>query len=185
MRHVFTAANTVPRRVEPWRYAASFPNCDRSLQSCRPPKPLSPRSRGVSQKPAPSPSFSDLVGMNHAADKKKLGSSVVARWYVSAASHTKARNMRYLAAALIILLAGPAVGQQHHHEEAPYTGQHQREIKALSEQQLEDLRAGRGMGFALSPKSTATPVRCTCWSLLLALGCQPTRPSASKSSTTR
>ena len=65
--------------------------------------------------------------------------------------------MRYLAAALIILLAGPAVGQQHHHEEAPYTGQHQREIKALSQQQLEDLRAGRGMGFALSAELNGYP----------------------------
>jgi len=49
------------------------------------------------------------------------------------------------------------VGQQHHHEEAPYTGQHQREIKALSEQQLEDLRAGRGMGFALSAELNGYP----------------------------
>lgn len=35
-------------------------------------------------------------------------------------------------------------------ETSPYAGMQNRGLKALSEQQIEDLRAGRGMGFALA-----------------------------------
>ena len=38
---------------------------------------------------------------------------------------------------------------------------HQREVKALSDQQISDLRAGRGMGLALAAELNGYPGRCT------------------------
>jgi hypothetical protein len=57
------------------------------------------------------------------------------------------------------LLAGPAVAQHHGHShgQTPYTGLHQRAIKALSDQQVADLRAGRGMGLALAAELNGYP----------------------------
>ena len=46
-----------------------------------------------------------------------------------------------------------AFGQGHH----PYTGLEQRAVKALSEQQIADLRAGRGMGLALPAELNGYP----------------------------
>ena len=60
-------------------------------------------------------------------------------------------------AALLIVLAGPAMAQQHQHGQSPYAGLEQREIKALSEQQIADLRAGRGMGLALAAELNGYP----------------------------
>ena len=60
-------------------------------------------------------------------------------------------------AALLVLLAGPAVAQQHQHGTSPYAGFAQREVKALSDQQLSDLRAGRGMGLALPAELNGYP----------------------------
>jgi hypothetical protein len=65
--------------------------------------------------------------------------------------------MRLRYAALIMLaLAGPA-GAQHQHNVAPYAGLQQRAVKALSDQQLSDLRAGRGMGLALAAELNGYP----------------------------
>ena len=47
----------------------------------------------------------------------------------------------------------------------PYTGLEQRPIKALSEQQVDDLRAGRGMDWPSPPNSTAILARATFLSL--------------------
>jgi Spy/CpxP family protein refolding chaperone len=41
--------------------------------------------------------------------------------------------------------------------EPPYSGMHTRSIKALSEQQVADLRAGRGMGLALAAELNGYP----------------------------
>jgi hypothetical protein len=60
-------------------------------------------------------------------------------------------------AALLILVAAPAAGQQHQHGHSPYAGMEQRDIKALSEQQMADLRAGRGMGLALAAELNGYP----------------------------
>jgi hypothetical protein len=49
-------------------------------------------------------------------------------------------------------LAGPAAAQQQ-----PYAGLEQRPLKALSQQEIEDLRAGRGMGFALPAELNGYP----------------------------
>jgi Spy/CpxP family protein refolding chaperone len=53
--------------------------------------------------------------------------------------------------ALICLLALPAAAEQ------PYVGWQHRDIKALSAEQLADLRAGRGMGFALAAELNGYP----------------------------
>src|SRR5215831_3405469 len=60
--------------------------------------------------------------------------------------------MRFLiATATIVLLAGSAMGQQ------PYAGLQERSIKTLSEQQIADLNAGRGMGLALAAELNGYP----------------------------
>ena len=46
-------------------------------------------------------------------------------------------------------------GQEHHH--APYAGFQNRDIKALSQQQVDDLKAGRGMSLALPAELNGYP----------------------------
>lgn len=67
--------------------------------------------------------------------------------------------MRIGIAALVILLACPAVAQQHQHQhgKSPYTGMQERGVKALSVQQISDLRAGKGMGLALAAELNGYP----------------------------
>src|SRR5262245_54959729 len=60
-------------------------------------------------------------------------------------------------AALLALLAAPALAQLHKHEHGPYAGMQQRVVKALSEQQIADLQAGRGMGLALAAELNGYP----------------------------
>jgi Spy/CpxP family protein refolding chaperone len=48
--------------------------------------------------------------------------------------------------------AGPAAGQQR-----PYAGLEQRAVKALSAEQIADLKAGRGMGLALAAELNGYP----------------------------
>ena len=65
--------------------------------------------------------------------------------------------MRFAIAALTVLtLAGPAVAQ-HQHSQTPYAGLQQRAVKALSDQQVADLQAGRGMGLALAGELNGYP----------------------------
>jgi Spy/CpxP family protein refolding chaperone len=54
---------------------------------------------------------------------------------------------------LLALAAGPSFAQSHQ----PYAGLEWRSIKALSEQQVADLRAGRGMGLALAAELNGYP----------------------------
>jgi Spy/CpxP family protein refolding chaperone len=56
-----------------------------------------------------------------------------------------------LAAFALMTAASPAQSQQ------PYAGFEARAIKALSEQQIADLRAGRGMGLALAAELNGYP----------------------------
>jgi LTXXQ motif family protein len=60
-------------------------------------------------------------------------------------------------AALLVALAGPAAAQQHQHGPPPYAGLQHRAVKALSDQQISDLRAGRGMGLALAAELNGYP----------------------------
>jgi len=55
-----------------------------------------------------------------------------------------------------MMLAGSAAAQ-HQHNQLPYAGLQQRGLKALSDQQLADLRAGRGMGLALAGELNGYP----------------------------
>jgi Spy/CpxP family protein refolding chaperone len=60
--------------------------------------------------------------------------------------------MRFvITAAAIVVCTGLAMGQQ------PYAGLQHRSIKTLSDQQIADLNAGRGMGFALAAELKGYP----------------------------
>lgn len=70
---------------------------------------------------------------------------------------TACRPTLALGALAMLLLSGPAQAQHHgghrHGQSAPatpYAGMQSRDIKALSEAEQADLRAGRGMGLALA-----------------------------------
>jgi hypothetical protein len=67
--------------------------------------------------------------------------------------------MRPWLAVVCLLVAGAAQAQQHHrqHGPSPYAGSEPRAIKALSEQQIADLQAGRGMGLALAAELNGYP----------------------------
>jgi hypothetical protein len=56
-----------------------------------------------------------------------------------------------LSIAAVVLAIGAAVAQ------TPYAGMQTRSIKALSDQQIADLRAGRGMGLALAAELNGYP----------------------------
>jgi Spy/CpxP family protein refolding chaperone len=63
---------------------------------------------------------------------------------------------------LALLLAVPSAAalsqHQHPHNTAsPYAGLEKRTLKALSDQQVADLRAGRGMGYALAAELNGHP----------------------------
>jgi Spy/CpxP family protein refolding chaperone len=60
-----------------------------------------------------------------------------------------------MCAALAFLLMVPQLAWGQGHQ--PYAGQQHRPIKALSEQQVADLRAGRGMGLALAAELNGYP----------------------------
>jgi hypothetical protein len=60
--------------------------------------------------------------------------------------------MRYPAAVVALILTTISVFAQ-----TPYAGMQTRPIKALSEQQVADLRAGRGMGLALAGELNGYP----------------------------
>jgi hypothetical protein len=61
-----------------------------------------------------------------------------------------------IAVLAVVTLAGPALAQ-HQHGQSPYAGMQQRPVKALSDQQLADLQAGRGMGLALAGELNGYP----------------------------
>lgn len=66
---------------------------------------------------------------------------------------------RLAAALTLILIASPVLAQhQHSHADTPpYAGLERRGIKALSEQQIADLKAGRGVGLALAAELNGYP----------------------------
>jgi Spy/CpxP family protein refolding chaperone len=61
--------------------------------------------------------------------------------------------VRILAALAILMCAGFASAQSHQ----PYAGLEQRAVKGLSDAQIADLRAGRGMGLALPAELNGYP----------------------------
>lgn len=66
--------------------------------------------------------------------------------------------IRLLALALV-LPAGGALAQHagHYGHGSPYAGMEKRAVKALSDQQIADLKAGRGMGLALAAELNGYP----------------------------
>jgi len=61
-----------------------------------------------------------------------------------------------IAALMTMVFAGHAAAQHMQHQQ-PYTGLQARAVKALSEQQIADLRAGRGMGLAMPAELNSYP----------------------------
>jgi len=63
------------------------------------------------------------------------------------------------AAVVLSLLAAPSALAQdrHHFPPAPYAGFESRSIKSLSDEQVADLKAGRGMGLALAAELNGYP----------------------------
>jgi Spy/CpxP family protein refolding chaperone len=66
---------------------------------------------------------------------------------------------RIAIAALALACVAPlALAQQHHRQHAqPYAGQQMREVASLSDQELQDLLAGKGMGFAKAAEINGHP----------------------------
>jgi hypothetical protein len=64
-----------------------------------------------------------------------------------------------LTAALGILAVAAANAQHTHgaHQHSPYAGMQQRSVKALSDEQVADLRAGKGMSMALPAELNGYP----------------------------
>jgi len=60
---------------------------------------------------------------------------------------------RLLATLTLVLIAGASLAQSHQ----PYAGLQSRPIKALSEQQIDDLKNGRGIGLALAAELNGYP----------------------------
>lgn len=76
------------------------------------------------------------------------------------------RFKAFVASVLALAIATPVQAQDHHYGssstvagplQTPYAGLQRRGIKALSDQQLADLRAGRGMGLALPAELNGYP----------------------------
>ncbi|MBR0712491.1 Spy/CpxP family protein refolding chaperone [Bradyrhizobium liaoningense] len=59
--------------------------------------------------------------------------------------------MRLILLAIVLLIPGVC------RAETPYAGMQTRQVKALSDQQIADLRAGRGMGLALAAELNGYP----------------------------
>jgi hypothetical protein len=62
--------------------------------------------------------------------------------------------MQYLALPVLAVLTATGAFAQH---QQPYAGMQERPVKALSEREIADLRAGRGMGLALAAELNGYP----------------------------
>lgn len=87
------------------------------------------------------------------------------------------------AGALLLVAAAPLLAQhqpsQHHGANArPYAGFAQRDVKALSETQIADLRAGRGIGLALAAELNGYPGPMHALELADALALDPAQRAA-------
>jgi Spy/CpxP family protein refolding chaperone len=66
-------------------------------------------------------------------------------------------SMRCAVALLFVVACDAAHAQHQTQHHTPYAGHQQRSVKALSDQQIADLRAGRGMGLALAAELNGYP----------------------------
>ena len=62
-----------------------------------------------------------------------------------------------VAFASLVALTSAAIAQSSHSHQQPYAGLETRAVKSLSDQQIDDLRAGRGMGLALPAELNGYP----------------------------
>jgi hypothetical protein len=69
----------------------------------------------------------------------------------------KRLTLSFLVAALAGITGALAQHAGRHSPTAPYAGLERRAVKALSEEQMDDLRAGRGMGLALAAELNGYP----------------------------
>lgn len=67
--------------------------------------------------------------------------------------------IRLFSVFILLSANAPAMAQEHHrrHDPSPYAGSPQHATKALSDQQIADYRAGRGMGLALPAELNGYP----------------------------
>lgn len=65
--------------------------------------------------------------------------------------------MRLAIAVLALMTVSSSASAQHQHGQSPYSGMQQRPVKALSDQQIADLRDGKGMGLALAAELNGYP----------------------------
>ncbi|MBM3554206.1 MAG: hypothetical protein FJX47_01455 [Alphaproteobacteria bacterium] len=87
------------------------------------------------------------------------------------------RSIRFL---VLLVLASPALAQDGHHTHQPYRGMEAREIKALSAKEVDDLKAGRGMGLALAAELNGHPGPLHVLEHAAALGLTPDQIAASR-----
>lgn len=66
-------------------------------------------------------------------------------------------NGRMIAFAVLLAALPMSAAAEAGRAEAPYAGLQDRAVKALSDQQIADLRAGRGMGYALAAELNGYP----------------------------
>jgi hypothetical protein len=91
--------------------------------------------------------------------KRRLNSAIGARWSIflwlrNAQGEADMNPLLVLLLLAFALAAGPSLAQS---QQQPYAGLETRSIKALSDQQIADLRAGRGMGLALAAELNGYP----------------------------
>ena len=65
--------------------------------------------------------------------------------------------MRVRIAVLTLIALGRPAFAQHQHGQSPYASFQHRQVKALSDEQIADLRTGRGMGLALAGEMNGYP----------------------------
>ena len=93
--------------------------------------------------------------------------------------------MKVVAAFVLACLSTSAVAQSHGHSpqdrHAPYAGLEKRQIKSLSDEQITDLRAGRGMSLALAAELNGYPGPSHVLELADALGLTPAQRERTES----
>jgi len=94
------------------------------------------------------------AGLQQAAELDSRAARDIA-WGVTVATEVPMICLIVAAAAMALTL-GPSLAQAPHGHQ-PYAGLQARPIKALSDQQIADLRAGRGMGLALPAELNGYP----------------------------
>ena len=70
--------------------------------------------------------------------------------------------IRFVAVVALACVLAPSAGSAQSHQQ-PYAGYQQRSIKALSDAQIGELRAGKGTVWRWPPSSTDIQARAMCW----------------------